>query len=508
MNVDLIAFGTFGTPHGFRQSSFLRNPHSLKVKTFDLNTNAIKLFPGNTVYSIRKEHVDGLNAIAYSVYSYAKERTSDRGGTFIGSSLLFYEKIAEEGLTVRYLREFHSDVMKDNVAGDILQVNHSDKLVAKKPGQFDKISNSLKDISSDLNFEENTLKSMVVYSEVTPESKLTELFRKSQELLGLYDTVFFTASAEVGQFVREKRLFKIVDYQGFIREIESYRIHKEEERKRKIREGIEQLERERIQLTEARNRYENRTRTQTEENEKQHAENRHQMDAARLQHEKVSRQFGESLRQLGEAILQIKEERKAPDTAQGIIEESRRQLEASHGKTMPGTIRNINQTERVRETEKKARSEEKETFLSRINLPISPEMYKALTLLFFGLWLFTLVFFLWSGDKKETVKEPVKITQPQPVVIVLPDLNPKPNAELERKAWQKLARKLKVNTKINEVVKTIFDANPRDIRHTYSTQTDLYARHLVKLNPGCFEKRGNDFYFVGDTLRRVMVYRR
>lgn len=511
MNVDLIAFGTFGTPHGFRQSSFLRNPHFLKLKTFDLNTNAIKLFPGNTVYSIRKEHVGGLNAIAYSVYSYAKERTSDRGGTFIGSSLLFYEKIAEEGLTVRCLREFHNDVMKDNVIGDIIQVSHSDKLVAKKPANFDKMGVGLKDIAGDLNFTESTQQSLVVYSEVTPESKLTELFRKSAELLGLYDTVFFTASVETGQFVREKQLFKIVDYKGFIREIESYRIHKEEERKRKIREGIEKLERERTQLTEARTRYETRSRSQMEENEKQHTENRRQMDAAGLQHEKVSRQFGESLRQIGEAILQIREESKSPEEAADIIEENRRQLEAAHGKAIPHLIRNLSHPDRGRDAfypEKKNQPLQKETFLSRINLPIHPEVYKALALLFFVLWLFTLLFFLLSGDKKETVKVPVKITQPLPVVTVLPDLNPRPNAELDKKAWQKLTRKLKVNTKINEVVKTIFDANPRDIRDTYSTQTDLYARHLVKLNPGCFEKRGNDVYFVGDTLRRVMVFRR
>ena len=56
-NINLIAFGTFGNPNGFRQTFFIgRTELSQVVKTFDLNTNAIKLIPNSKVYSIRKEN--------------------------------------------------------------------------------------------------------------------------------------------------------------------------------------------------------------------------------------------------------------------------------------------------------------------------------------------------------------------------------------------------------------------------------------------------------------------
>ena len=56
-NIYLLAFGTFGNPYGFRQTFFkVANENVAKsIKTFDLNTNAIKLFQNTTIYSIRKE---------------------------------------------------------------------------------------------------------------------------------------------------------------------------------------------------------------------------------------------------------------------------------------------------------------------------------------------------------------------------------------------------------------------------------------------------------------------
>ena len=47
-------------------------------------------------FSIRKEFANGFNSIAYSVYTYAREQNSDRSGTFIGSSILYTNKIAKE----------------------------------------------------------------------------------------------------------------------------------------------------------------------------------------------------------------------------------------------------------------------------------------------------------------------------------------------------------------------------------------------------------------------------
>ncbi|MCH5718556.1 hypothetical protein [Niabella hibiscisoli] len=78
-----------------------------------MKTDAIRLFPNSRLYSIRKESVNGNDLVAYSVYSFAKEQGSERGGTFIGSSLLFSNKVAEEAITVNCLTEFHDYLEKE-----------------------------------------------------------------------------------------------------------------------------------------------------------------------------------------------------------------------------------------------------------------------------------------------------------------------------------------------------------------------------------------------------------
>ena len=127
-HINLIAFGTFGNPNGFKQSFFVFSDENIarNVKTFDLKTDAITLFPNSKIYAIRKELANGSNAIAYSIYTFAKERSSDRGGTFIGSSILFLNKIAEENITINCLNEFHNSLVAKNVQNDIIDVEHSD----------------------------------------------------------------------------------------------------------------------------------------------------------------------------------------------------------------------------------------------------------------------------------------------------------------------------------------------------------------------------------------------
>ena len=148
-NINLIAFGTFGNPNGFKQTFFIGNKELSKaVKTFDLNTNAIKLFANSKLYSIRKEYVSGYNTIAYSLYTYAKEQNSDRSGTFIGSSILYVNKIAEEQITVNQLNEFHEYLIQKNVSNDAISVNHSDNLTVLKPKDFDKIQFNLRPLEN------------------------------------------------------------------------------------------------------------------------------------------------------------------------------------------------------------------------------------------------------------------------------------------------------------------------------------------------------------------------
>src|SRR5690554_229509 len=178
-NYFISAFGTFGNPNGFRQSYWFTDDRNIvnSIKTFDLNTNAIKLFPKSKVYAIRKDYANGRNVIAYSVYSYAKEQNSDRSGTFIGSSILFIDQISEENITLNCLNDFHNNLKNKNIQNDTITVNHSENLSVSKPKDFDKINFQLREIDN-LNFVQNSNKQLVVYCETNP-SKLQALFKKS-----------------------------------------------------------------------------------------------------------------------------------------------------------------------------------------------------------------------------------------------------------------------------------------------------------------------------------------
>nr|WP_315032546.1 hypothetical protein [uncultured Chryseobacterium sp.] len=263
------AFGTFGNPYGFRQSFFLGGNKAIakEIRTYDLKTDAIKLFPQSRIYSIRKDVAGGRNLISYAVYQFAKEQNSDRGGTFIGSSLLFIDKIASESIVIHALNDFQNTLEKNNVAEGAITVNHSDNFSIRKPKDFDKIGFNIKEIE-DLNFSLSTQNYLVVYCE-TDLAKLSSFFSNAIELLNVYDTIYFTQSHEIAEFVKQKGIFKIVDGGGFHKEIEKFH----EEKLREVQNSIAELEREKDSLVHEKKELITSLTRQIEHNEKRHQEN-------------------------------------------------------------------------------------------------------------------------------------------------------------------------------------------------------------------------------------------
>ncbi|MBK9564530.1 MAG: hypothetical protein IPO37_04900 [Saprospiraceae bacterium] len=71
-NINLIAFGTFGSPNGFTQT-FFSGSLIKGIRAFDIR-GGIKIFPQSTVYSIRKESIESSNILSYSIYTFAKKQ--------------------------------------------------------------------------------------------------------------------------------------------------------------------------------------------------------------------------------------------------------------------------------------------------------------------------------------------------------------------------------------------------------------------------------------------------
>lgn len=524
-SINLIAFGTFGNPNGFKQTFFVGNKDlSKSVKTFDLNTNAIKLFLNSKVYAIRKEYANGFNSIAYSLYTYAREQNSDRSGTFIGSSILFTNKIAEEQITITQLNEFHNQLVNKNVSNETISVNHSDKFSVVKPKDFDKIEFHLREIEN-LNFRQNTDNYLVVFCNIN-DNNLSLFFANSIDLLNVYDTIYFTDSSEVAEFVHQKGVFKLIQNAGEKKDFEREINNLIEERKRKKEQSISEFEREIQRINDDKNRTIQEFKTQIEQSERTHLENERKLRESKENINKIGQFYDDFLNKTRSLINQLRNNNgKLEEVKQihnsnkilfnnGVSELSRPNYTTTIEKPKPkGNL----------QTEKQYQDfENSSSHRSRIKDESGKRGYRInkyrittliLTFLLIATWIY--LFFFKSSSETETIqnqKQVISIPQEQiqtPIEITkLEDLKPLPNAELNEDDYRTVAKNITYKSKIEDVVKVIFDKNPTDIKSNYSGQEDIYSKHLIGLNKQCFEEKDGLYYFTKDTIRHIPTFKK
>ncbi|MFV0182698.1 hypothetical protein OBK15_11100 [Empedobacter falsenii] len=431
-NYFISAFGTFGNPNGFRQSYWFTNDRNIvnNTKTFDLNTNAIKLFPKSKVYAIRKEVSGRNNTIAYSIYSYAKEQNSDRSGTFIGSSILFIDKVAEENITINCLNEFHNNLKNKNVQNDTITVNHSDNFSVSKPKDFDKINFHLREIEN-LNFAQTTNRQLVVYCETNP-SKLQSLFKKAIDLLNVYDTIYFTESSEVAEFVHQKNIFQLVQKDGFETEIQKLA----EERLRKIQASLDEFSREKQKLEEDRKRLIEEYKYQIEQNEKQHQENKRRIEESKNELNNINQKYEAYSKKIEESISRLKGGEKLDNVRQLHNENKRIFIDSINRQQKPNFLNSISkpntrtdlravpqplQTDHFYDDNDDERHHRRSRSRSK-----GIDIFKVATLVLLLLWIGTMVYFLFFNEPE---KETTIINQPQQEqkTIEKDTINTKPN---------------------------------------------------------------------------------
>src|SRR5690606_10478009 len=129
---------------------------------------------------------------------------------------------------------FHSNLKNKNVQNDVITVTHSNDFLVSKPKDFDKINARLREIGNP-DFARTTNRQLVVYCETNP-NQLQFIFKKAVDLLNVYDTIYFTENSAVAEFVHEKRIFQLVQKDGFEAEIQKL----EEERQRKIQTALDE----------------------------------------------------------------------------------------------------------------------------------------------------------------------------------------------------------------------------------------------------------------------------
>lgn len=518
-SINLIAFGTFGSPSGFRQTFFVGNNELAQyIKTFDLKTDAIKLFPKSKLYSIRKEYVNSLNTIAYSIYTFAKEQNSDRSGTFIGSSILFTNKIASENNTISRLNEFHTNLIDKNVVNDIINVNHSEKLSVRQPKDFDKLEFTLREIS-DLNFTQTTNKNLVVYSS-TSLDKLQILLSKSIDLLNVFDTIYFTDSPEIAEFVHLKGIFQLVKIDGFEQEIQKL----QEERKQRTESSINEFENEKISLETDEKKLLETYKYQIEQNEKLHQENSRKIIESRNDLIEISQKYDGYSKQIDKSINDLRSGRKLDAVRQLHNENKRIFIDSINEQKQPHFINRISKHNVRTELKQKMQPshsspyEEDSTSLERIkrrNSEPKLDIFKLLTFILFVIWIGTLAFFLFFNNTEASIEAvqpqvnqtaPVESTKNEPTPVK--ELNPKTNAELSENDYKIVAKKIKKDMPVKDIVQIIFDANPTDIKSNYSLQIEEYSKKIVELNKDCFKVDSGKFFLSKDTLRHIPYFKK
>lgn len=403
-NIYLLAFGTFGNPYGFRQTCFKGGNQNIakSIKTFDLNTNAIKLFENSTIYAIRKESVNGLNSIAYSKYSFAKEQNSDRGGTFIGASIFFINEIAEDNLTITKLNEFHKILIAKNMNDKTIMVNHSDNFSVDLPQDFDKLSFNLKRFEEPSNFNLSN-SNLVVYSPLDM-NKLQQNFKKSLELLNSFDTIFFTDNEDIAKFTHTKGLYQTTNEEGFDNEIQIFR----DEKKKRLQLILNDFEKEISELEENKRITIKEFKDAIEQNSRLHQENSRKIEESRKQINVIENKYSEFSKKIREAINYIKSNKKVDEVKLFHNENKREFINFVNQNVKPQYLNNLNNIQAQTNLNSKHQLNS-DWFKLNGELPNREKtrtkkpfkIFQLLSILFFILWILTLTYFLFFNNNEK-----------------------------------------------------------------------------------------------------------
>ena len=85
---------------------------------------------------------------------------------------------------------------------------------------------------------------------------------------------------------------------------------------------------------------------------------------------------------------------------------------------------------------------------------------------------------------------------------------PKSNSTLNKNDYRIIAKNLKPNMKLDEVVKVIFNNNPTEIGNIYSDQKVIYSKHLISRNKHCFEQKQGIYYYLKDTIKQIPSFKK
>jgi len=496
-NINVFGYATFGTPNGFTQSCVYGNKSLEKVlKTFDLKTNAIQLIlPTDRIYSIRKESIQNSNIISYSVYTYAKEKKSNRNGTFIGTSLVLTHEILPENLVLKSLHEIHQKLKNNNVSNNVLTVNHSNEFNIQGifSSDFEKLEHQTH------SFEgvewENSGKNLVVYTAKFEQNEIQSLFKKSLQILPKYDTIYFIDSKEIAEFVSQKKLFRLIEKNGLDDEI----VKLENEKKQKVLDAISNFKKQKQNLEEEGKKEEESIKKFIEQNKEKHYENGKKIQESEENLTKLKRFYQDALNRLNTHISELESGRKVEEinhsfkTFEREFNEEKRKLGSlSSIPSLSGGVRTsvISSPYANSYIEHGDYGNSKHDKSGKWLILIIISVILNILLIGVG------VYYYFFNDKKNeekviTTENSIPVEEykvEKDTIRTLDKLNPFPNDSAKNElAKRQVLEKIKDSTsKIGEVSDAIFNINGK-IKSVYQYQKVDYINYLLLKNPDAFK---------------------
>ncbi len=514
-NIHLIVFGTFGNPNGFRQT-ILNHPNEkiqLNVKTFDLKTDAITLYANTKVYAVRKEIANGNKGISFSVYTYAKEKNSDRGGTFIGSSVIFINAISEPNQIVSCLNELNDNLILNNIKNDTILVNHSDEFLKLEwPRSYSNFKHNLKEIKN-INFQNFSNNNIVVYAK-TDVNTLSMLFEKSTVLLNNYDTIYFTESHDVATYVQKKGLFGIIpDFQSFEKEIQKI----EEEKLKKVEAAIIELQNDKILFENEKLRNIENLKNLIEQSEKVHQDNKRRIDESRHELNQIYNRYNGFYNKIDELVNKLKLGQSYAEIRLQHNENKRRFIDSINQQNSNANISRVetNKDKRISQDIYGKINDDSSRHKHNESASDNSYIFIGTSIFLFLLWAGTLIYFLWIKPPEivissESTQEEVQ-TENQLDSSIDNDKNiiiePQTNSELSVKEYTSIAKKIAPEMQLDQIVDIIYANSSNNVSTYYGGQKDAYSKLLLQLNKDCFITKGNYTIFHKDTLRHIPIYK-
>ena len=507
-NISVFGYATFGNTNGFKQSCIFGNKNLEKVlKTFDLKTDAIQLIaPNDRLYSIRKEFLKDNLLISYSVYTFAKEKNSNRSGTFIGTSIVFTDEISPENQILSSLHFIHEKLKNNNTQKDqTLTISHSAEfnLEGVFSKDFDKLNNNTEQIVA--KDWQNTDKNLVIFSPKLDSNAIQFLFKKSLDILSNYYTVYLTDSKEIADFVAKQKLFKIMTADNLDQEIQNI----EEEKRKKLDLALLSIQKEKENALTESKKITADFEAKINHNEKTQQENLGKIEKSKIELSAVQKFYESYLDKLKELKTSLQTNQNIAEASlfqkdlknKFLSEKNKFQLPVSIS-PFPTALNTGNKIPTNNYDQKSPRFETRERerktdYIKMISVFLNLILLAALTYF---------VYQFFQRADQNALPEPEQVQKETPFNQQKPLLNPFPLHSLSAKANIFLNKKLEKGKSLKEIVEIIFKENPENIGKVYQFQPKEYGDLLLEKNKVHFDQLIDSTFVLKDSISRVPLY--